>query len=125
MKSDVYADALIALVERGVTPKHAVKSLASYLQIRSKEGMLRNLKLPLLRRGLALARKETDVLEIARESDASRAKKEVAGRWGKQAGPVVRTDESLVGGWRLVAGSTLVDNSFKKHLLRFYKQIVA
>lgn len=125
MKPEMYADALLRMVMSGTTSTHAVKPLFLHLEARGKQGMLRSIKSQLTRKGLALSHKEEAVLEIAREKDAEYAKKEVATHWGSQtvSMPIVRMDESLIGGWRLIAGGTLVDNSFKKHLLGFYKHI--
>lgn len=125
MKPEMYTDALLRMVMNGTTSTQAVKSLFLHLKARGKQGMLRSIKSHLTRKGMALAHKEEAVLEIARVKDVEYAKKEATTYWDNRtiSMPIVRIDESLIGGWRLIGGGTLVDNSFKKHLLEFYKQI--
>ena len=123
MKPELYADALVAMVKKGAEPAHAVKSLAEHLEACGKSGMLRRLPATLARKGIAAQRGECVVLEVAHEKDVHRAKQEATILYGSVGGTTVRHDESIVGGWRLVGQNTLIDNSFKRHLLDFYRQL--
>lgn len=122
MKTELYADALIAMVKNGTTPAHAVQALAKYLGARGKSSIVRRLGATLARKHITDERREVTVLEVARRADADAARQAAAPYHGGQTA-VVREDENLVGGWRLVGQNTLVDNSYKKHLLDFYKQL--
>jgi hypothetical protein len=125
MKSEIYTEALLGMVERGKTPKEAVHALAKHLEARGMKGALQGLGSALKRREAAEKRRNEVAIEVAAHSQSAHAKKEAAEHL-KDLGVddvVIREDDTLIGGWRLVGKGVLVDNSFKKHLLSFYKQL--
>lgn len=127
MKTELYAGAVIEMTKRGATAKEAVHTLAKHLERRGMPNVMRRLRGSLEKKALTEGRRSTVVLEVADHHHAAVARKETAEHLqalGATADEVtVREDDSLIGGWRLMGKSTLVDNSFKKHLLSFYKQI--
>lgn len=126
MKIEHYGDAVLEMAKR-TTAKEAVHALAKHLERRGMEGAMRHLRGTLEKKTIAEVRRNRAVLEVADRHHAAHAKKEAAehlAAMGISADAVeVREDDSLVGGWRLMGKSALVDNSFKKQLLSFYKQI--
>lgn len=127
MKTELYAGAVIEMTKRGAIAKEAVHTLAKHLERRGMANAMRRLRGSLEKKALAEGRRSTVVLEVADHHHGAMAKKEAAEQikaLGATADDVtVREDDSLIGGWRLMGKGTLVDNSFKKQLLSFYKQI--
>lgn len=116
-----YADALVAMVARGTTPAHAVKSLAAHLESRGRARVLNRLKTQLTHRGIADERRDRSVIEVAHDKDVANARQATSHCVSQTS--AVRRDATLIGGWRLITHNTLIDNSFKKHLLDIYKCI--
>jgi len=127
MKTELYAGAVIEMTKRGATVKDAVHTLAKHLERCGMTSAMGRLRAALEKRAVAEMRRGKTVLEVADRHHAAHAKKEAAehlNALGISAEDIaVHEDDSLIGGWRLMGKSTLVDNSFKKHLLSFYKQI--
>ena len=72
------------------------------------------------------AHSETTVT-LAREKDAVLFKKAIADRLselGADEKPTVAYDETLVGGFRIRHGGTLVDESYKTQLLSLYQRMI-
>ena len=127
MKTEIYAEALIAMTEGGASPKEAVATLARYTDVRGIQGIMKRLPAILHRHALAHAREREVVLSVARERDAAHAKSEIT-ELGKDLGADIHAvrvavDDSLIGGWRLTTRNMLVDNSFKKQLSTIYSRI--
>lgn len=123
MQESAYAQALLNLVEKGVSPKDAVRAIRDRLSERGSVALLPRVGRALVR--LAEARRARDgfTLSVAREEDAARAKKAAHELCGGTM-PNVLVDASLVGGWRLEGRGLLVDASYKKHLLEIYNRAV-
>ena len=115
------------MTKRGATVKDAVHTLAKHLERRGMTGAMHRLRAALEKRALAEVRRGKTVLEVADRHHAAHAKKEATehlNALGVLAEDVtIHEDDALIGGWRLMGRSVLVDNSFKKHLLQLYKQI--
>lgn len=108
--TDSYAQALVALVHKGMSPKDAVNKLAEMLKKTGKSRIMAQLKPALMR----LQNKESGaVVYVAHKHDAKHAPQASDTR--------VIIDDSLIGGWRMVNGNTLVDASYKKQLLDMYR----
>ncbi len=121
-----YAQALAKMITNGKKPKEAVEALRQLLVRRGRETLL-----PKIGRAFArIAQREQVgtgvVLTAARESDhhvAHREAESFLSAMGVDARDVtMRTDESLIGGWRLEGRERLVDASFKKQLLSLYNR---
>ncbi len=128
MKTDIYADALIAMTERGANPKEAVAAFKRYAEARGMHGVMARLPAILDRRESAHKRRHEVAVSVAHERDAAHAKREAAEQMkelGVDTHAVhVRLDDTLIGGWRMEAHNTLIDNSFKKHLMSLYASII-
>lgn len=127
MKPERYADAVIVMTKRGMSAREAVHVLAKHLERRGMIGALRGLRAALAKKAAAEVRRGIIVLEVADRHHAARVKQEAAEHLGAMGISMdtieVREDDSLIGGWRFMRENTLVDNSFKKHLLSFYRQL--
>ena|SRR3989344_2211273 len=119
-----YAQALVKITAKGMKPKEAVDALRQLLVRSGREALL-----PRIGRAYArIAQREQGrtgvVLTVARESDRHAAQKQVSAILSdmnvEMKDVVLRTDESLIGGWRLEGRERLVDASFKKYLLDMY-----
>lgn len=64
----------------------------------------------------------TPTLTVARESDVSRAQKELARYITEPA--EISLDENIVGGWTYTSRDTHIDASYKKALLSLYHRII-
>ena len=123
MKYDIIAEALITMVKKGKSPRDAVTSLKAYLDRRGKSKVMRGLTKALNYSEIVQARRSRVVLEVAHEKDIAYAKQEASAYHDNQIAPDVRENDCLIGGWRLITTNTVIDNSFKKHLLNFYNRI--
>lgn len=118
-KETYYADILLALVERGDTPKQALQQLRTLMQQRGHEGLLRRVRADLRRRMMRFASNEA-VLTIAREGDRKQAEQAVRSHVNGPARTEI--DASIIGGWTLQTRTTFIDASYKKHLLDVYRR---
>ncbi len=121
-----YAQALAKMIASGRGPKEAVEALRQLLVRLGRAALL-----PKIGRAFArIAERERGragvVLTTARESDnhvAHHEAESILSDMGVDARDVtMRTDESLIGGWRLEGRERLVDASFKKYLLSLYNR---
>lgn len=69
------------------------------------------------------AKVATDTLVVAHQKDAEGAKAEAVS-FGA-VNPKVHVDHGVVGGWRFVGKSTLVDRTYKRMLLDLYRKMTA
>lgn len=115
-----YAQALYDAVMKGTDPKKAVSAL--------RDRLVRESRLALMPR---IARAFTRIAErdtsrsgarvyVAREHDAKAA---FTASGVNEADVIV--DETLIGGWRLETADTLVDASYKRHLLNLFNRVTA
>lgn len=116
---ELYAQALARLLESGMAPKEAVRSLKALLERRGQVTLF-----PRIARAFtnlaARERRRTEVrLIVARSSDEKAAREESGA-----SDATLSIDESLIGGWRLEGRGRLVDASWKKALLALYTRIV-
>lgn len=116
--TEAYAHAVLQVIERGMEPAEAIRRLREVLDRDGKMALL-----PRIARALERLKDRTDdaVLLVAREEDIPSAQTAAA---QYESTPVsTAVDDTLIGGWRLEAGSTLVDASYKKHLLDMYRKL--
>ena len=112
-----YAQALWKAIEGGRDPKAAVASLVEVLKAQSRLELLPRIKRALKR----IAAREQNArprIYVAHEKDAKHAL-EICGVHEAD----VHIDETLIGGWRLETGDSLLDHSFKKSLLSIYSNV--
>ena len=113
-----YAFALWRSIEKGETPKKAVQNLISLLERDGKTPLLPKIVSALKRIAESHSRTTIAKLFVAREKDAKHAKAES----GEHDAEII-VDETLIGGWRLEKGDTLVDASHKQQLLTLYQTL--
>ena len=112
-----YAGALIRLVDGGMSPKDAVAAIAKVLRTRGRLALLPRVGRAFARMSAQGVAKSQSRITVARTEDAETAR--------KASGLVnasIHVDDSLIGGWRIEHGDTLVDVSYKKHLLTMYNR---
>jgi len=121
-----YAQALWQIIENGMEPKKALRSLVESLKLRGREALLPRIARAFERLAAREMRKNSVVVSVAHEKDAAKAKREVKAlleEIGAQSKDIeTHIDESLIGGWRFEGNGLLVDNSFKKSLLEMYNR---
>ena len=115
-----YALALWKSVENGMEAKKAVHSLLESLKTSGRTTLMPRILRAFERLAEREAKQSRERIFVAREKDGAHAK-HAAGSQHAQ----VHVDETLIGGWRLEAGETLVDASWKKYLLEMYNRAVA
>ena len=116
MTAEAYAQALWQTIQRGTAPKKAIASLLPRVGRAFTRIALREAK-------------RTDItLSVARLKDTRAAKqsvKKLVSELRVEASDVkTAVDEHLIGGWRLEGRGTLVDASYKKHLLSLYENVI-
>jgi F0F1-type ATP synthase delta subunit len=123
-----YAQALWEVIRKGTSPKQAVDALREALAARGRTALLPRIARAFARIAARDEEKNGVVLSIARAEDERKAKaaaKDVLAELGvKPAEVVVRTDDSLIGGWRLEGRERLVDASWKTALVSIYNRAI-
>jgi F0F1-type ATP synthase delta subunit len=119
-----YAQALWQIIEKGTEPKKALHALVESLKVRGREALLPRISRAFERLAQREMRKNALVVSIAKEKDATAAKREVKkilAEIGADSKDIeMQIDETLIGGWLLEGNGMFVDNSFKKSLLEMY-----
>ena len=118
MKAEDYAHALMRLIEKGEKPADAVKKLRAALERDGRTSLLPMIGRSFGRLAAKQAARTKETLVIARAKDEAKARKESGAKEAE-----VAIDESIIGGWRLEAGETLQDASWKHHLLNIYQNV--
>ena len=126
MNPEPYAQALWQMLERGAKAKETIAKLRVILERQGREALFPKIARAFARIAARENRKNTVTLWIARARDEHGARKAVA-QFLKEMNVLpkdirVKTDEDLIGGWRLEGREHLVDASFKKHLLSLYNR---
>ncbi len=114
-----YAQALLKSVQAGKDPKEAVAALATLLKSQGRMEIMPRV-IQAISRAAEGERSNRSRVYVASEKDGRAAFTES----GVAEADVI-VDESLIGGWRLEDGETLIDASFKKMLLDMYNRAVA
>lgn len=122
-----YATALWRIIQDGVAPKKAVKSVHEALVARGRAGLLPRISKAFARLASRAEMKDSVILKIAKEKDKKTAVKKIktllADKNIKASEVSVSIDENLIGGWRLEGRELLRDASYKKQLLDIYEKV--
>ncbi len=119
-----YAQALYRAIQNGLEPKKAIAALTERLQRESREALIPRVARAFSRIAQRESAKGATRVYVAHEKDTNAAL-EATARYTKAIKHDVHVDKTLIGGWRIEAGDTLVDNSFKKHLLDIFNRVTA
>ena len=112
-----YAHALMRLVENGKSPKDAVASIVKVLHSRGRDSLLSRVGRAFERLATRHTQRNTARITVAYAKDAGLARKAA-----NISEADVHIDDSLIGGWRIEKSDTLLDASYKKHLLQMYNR---
>lgn len=122
-----YAQALWRIVEGGKEPKKAVRALREALISSGREALLPRIARAFARIADRNTSQSSVVVSVAREKDSGAAIRQssvILKELGTSPKDLkTRVDDTLIGGWRLEGKGTLVDNSYKKHLLSVYNRL--
>lgn len=126
MNPEPYAQALSRMLEKGAKPKELIAKLREILKRQGRTNLLPKIARVFARIAARESRKNTVTLSVARTKDERDAHTAIKGFLKEMdVSPkdvAVKTDENLIGGWRLEGRGQLVDASFKKHLLSLYNR---
>ena len=121
---DSYAEALQRMVQAGKSPKAAVTALHQSLIKSGRIALLSRIARAFGR--LSQREHARNVVTLSVAGKSAHAKSEVKvllDAMGVNPEEVeTKTDDTLIGGWRLEGRETLYDASFKKHLLSIYNR---
>lgn len=119
-----YAQALYTAIASGTTHTKAVHALVERLKREGRSALLPRIAKTFARVAQRESAKNRTALYVAREHDAHQALT-AAGKFAQVEKHDVHVDETLIGGWRLEHEDTLVDASYKKHLLEIFNRVTA
>ena len=123
----LYAKALWHVVEKGMAPVRAVRSLHETLARHGRATLLPRISRAFRRIATRELTRDTVTLSLAREKDTGakkEARKTLSALNVKERDVKVHKDETLIGGWRAEGRGVLLDVSFKKMLLDVYNGAV-
>ena len=118
---NAYAQALWNIIEGGKKPTEAVHALQAQLKSSGRLALAPRIARAFERIAARHNAKNAVTLTVASKEHEHRARKEVVASGIDVADATVQVDQGLIGGWRLEARETLVDASYKKHLLAIYR----
>jgi F0F1-type ATP synthase delta subunit len=118
---NAYAQALWNIIEGGKMPTEAVHALHVQLRSSGRLALAPRIARAFERIAARDHAKNAVTLTVASKEHEHRARKEAATSGIDVADAIVHVDRDLIGGWRLEARETLVDASYKKHLLAIYR----
>lgn len=119
-----YAQALYRAIQAGIDPKKAIAALVGRLERESRSALIPRIARAFSRIALRESSRGATRVYVANGRDASVAL-EAAAQHAKAGKHDVHLDKTLIGGWRIETGDTLIDNSFKKHLLDIFNRVTA
>jgi F0F1-type ATP synthase delta subunit len=114
-----YAQALMKLIQNGMTASDAVSAMHKKLKAEGREALMPRIAKSFSRLATTDMHRTVETLSIADASHEAHARSEAKAG----SGVVAVVDSSLIGGWRLEGQERLVDASYKKHLLSLYRRI--
>ncbi len=119
---NAYAQALWTMIAKGTPHADAVRALHTYLKEGGREALLPRIAKAFERLAAQHSSADTVVLSVA-DAKHEHSAKSAAERFMPEAKSAhIVIDKTLIGGWRLDARETLIDASYKKHLLELYRR---
>ena len=115
-----YAQALWSIVERGGEHKKAVAALHQTLVRTGRERLIGKILAEFKRIAVRESKRSSAVISVGRRADVEAALKAA----GVSESEVI-LDPTLIGGYRIEKGDTLVDASWKNHLITIYNAVTA
>ena len=121
-----YAEAFAELIKRGMLPSEVATNMRRVLEAEGRTGLLPKIARAYERIAAREEAGNTLHLSVAREKDGAHAlheaKKLLAEQGLGEFDLCQKTDDSLIGGWRLEGKGMLLDTSWKKSLLSMYNR---
>ncbi len=120
-----YAQALWRMIASGKEPGKVARQLREALTRKGRENLLPRIARAFKRIAEREQVRNTLTLSVSdvHPTHAKKEAKEILKAMNIALEDVeVRTDDELIGGWRLEGRESLYDASFKKHLLELYKR---
>ncbi len=119
-----YAQALWTIIEKGMKPEDAVRAMHDKLKGDGREALMPRIAKAFERLATAMSARDAVTLTVAdatHEHAALKSAGAALSKIGVEAKEVqLRTDATLIGGWRLEGKEALIDASYKKQLLEIY-----
>jgi len=121
-----YAQALWHMIEKGVEPSKAVHAIHAQLQAQGRQELMPRIAKAFERLAAREEARAKITLTIANQQDEQRARQEASGGSDLPKQRIeVEVNPTLIGGWRLEGQESLIDASYKKHLLAIYTAATA
>jgi F0F1-type ATP synthase delta subunit len=122
-----YAQALWKVIHAGTPAHKAVQALTETLKAHGRIALSPRIAKAFARIAERESGREGAVLTVAREKDERHAHaeaKKVLAEMGVEIQDLkTEVDDTLIGGWRLEGRGTLIDASYKKHLLDIFSSV--
>ena len=119
---NAYAQALWTMIEKGTPQADAVRALHTFLKKSGRVALLPRVARAFARIAAQHASRDAVVLSVADKSHEHSALKAASVIDSSASEARIVVDPTLIGGWRLDARETVVDASYKKHLLELYRR---
>ncbi len=118
---NAYAQALWRAIQKGMAPTAAVHAMHKRLKEEGREALTPRIAKAFARIAAHDDEKSAVVLAVADLSHKDSALREAAAAGLDLKAARTSVDHTLIGGWRLESAESLVDASYKKHLLAIYR----
>ncbi len=118
---NAYAQALWNIIKGGKEPTEAVHALHEQLKKSGRVSLAPRIARAFERIAARDHARNAVTLAVAEAGHGHHGQKEAAALGIDVADAIINIDPTLIGGWRLEARETLVDASYKKHLLAIYR----
>jgi len=118
---NAYAQALWNIIKGGMEPTKAVHVLHEQLQKSGRVSLAPRIARAFERIAARDRTHSAVVLTVAEAVHGHHGQKEAEALGIDVTNAIINVDSTLIGGWRLDARETLVDASYKKHLLAIYR----
>ena len=118
---NAYAQALWNIIKGGKQPSDAVHALHAQLEKSGRLALAPRIARAFARIAARDNGKNVATLFVADAAHGAHARTAAQAAGADASNATITIDPSLIGGWRLEARETLVDASYKKHLLAIYR----
>lgn len=127
MSPTVYATALVDLMEGGMTPEKALAHLDKVLARRGHEKLRKRILRATERMLARRSEFQVPTAYVANAETATHERRAISAALetlGADGPHHTEVDETLIGGFRIVAGGRELDRSYKRQLLTLYRRII-